>query len=298
MDHEFRPEYARSPAELMPPPRGPFQQNSPFLFGASQQWEYGSPNSLTNGFANTPPFNNVNTSSPRSSRSSESSPMAIAALLCDSKDPIYTPPQYEPKQEISTPILKPIPPPVSRTPPPLPGIPPIFKDIKFHESDESSPEDEDEEDEEIEEITRNYASTDLSLRSPKRRRLNSFSSDVYDLHASREEMRMWDFYDKVTCKILSCKNAVGENPWRDDLISRATHSEPLKHALFAMTSFHMKRYQPNEDWALWKTGLSHTNATYQTLRKAIVDGATLDENHIAAMLVLSFSEVRCLFRNN
>jgi hypothetical protein len=287
MDHEFRPEYARSPAELMPPPRGPLQHPSPSPFGNPQQWEfgpYGSPNGM-NGLSHTSPFNAFN-----SPKSNESSPkMTIQAILCNPRLPdVYTPPQYDIKPEQATPILKSLPP-VSRTPPPLPGIPSLWN-YEFHESDESCNEEE-EEDDQIEEITRNYTENYDLVRSPKRRRLNSFSSDVYDLHLPREELRMWDFYDKVTCKILSCTNAEGENPWRDDLISRAGHSAPLKHALFAMTSFHMKRYQPDEAWALSNTGLSHTNATFQALRSAMCDGSVFDENNIAAMLVLSFSQV-------
>ena len=284
MDHEFRPEYARSPAELMPPPRGPIQHPSPFV--TPFQWDSGTNGSPTgNGLSNTSPFNNI-----VSPRSNELSPMTIQSLLCNPSDPnVYTPPQYDTKAEPATPILKSLPP-VSRTPPPLPGIPSLWN-YEFHESDESCNEEEDEEDEEIEEITRNYTENYDLVRSPKRRRLNSFSSDVYDLHLPREELRMWDFYDKVTCKILSCTNATGENPWRDDLIARACYSAPLKHALFAMTSFHMKRYQPDEAWALANTGLSHTNATFQALRIAMNDGSVFDENNIAAMLVLSFSQV-------
>jgi hypothetical protein len=286
MDHEFRPEYARSPAELMPPPRGPPQHPSPSILGTPPQWDipnFGSSNGV-NGISNTSPYNNF-----ASPRSSESSPMTIQALLCNPAPDVYTPPQYDIKADPATPILKSIPP-VSRTPPPLPGIPSLWN-YEFHESDESNNEEDDQEDSQIEEITRNYTENYDLVRSPKRRRLNSFSSDVYDLQLPREELRMWDFYDKVTCKILSCTNAAGENPWRDDLIQRAGHSAPLKHALFAMTSFHMKRYQPDEAWALANTGLSHTNATFQALRSAMCDGSVFDENNIAAMLVLSFSQV-------
>lgn len=110
----------------------------------------------------------------------------------------------------------------------------------------------------------------------------------YNLH----EIRMWNFYDKFTCQIMSCKNAKGENPWRDDLIPRALHSEPLKHALFAMTSFHMKQRQSAEGARIsmcW--GLNHTNAAFRALRTRLNNGLAIDENVIAAMLVLSFSQV-------
>jgi hypothetical protein len=307
-DYEFntKTEYARSPAELMPPPRGPASHNSPFSitsFGNSPGWnEYSSPNGFTNGFNNTPPYNS-NFLSPRSEPSPK---MSITSILCDPNDPnVYTPPQYErisPRSDqvqqpvgkipetAPSPIVETVPL-VTRTPPPLSFIPVMWKDYEFHPSDESDVE---EEDDTIEELPReSFVESDALLPSPKRRRLNSYiPSDSYDLHAPYKEMEMWDFYDKVTCKILSCKNAQGENPWRDDLIQRANASDPLKYALFAMTSFHMKRYRPNEAWTRSNYGLSYTNAAFRALRQVMHDGkAFADENNIASMLVLSFSQV-------
>lgn len=306
-DYEFntKPEYARSPAELMPPPRGPATHNSLFSvtsLGNSPGWnEYGSPNAFTNGFNNTPPYNS-NFLSPRSEPSPK---MSITSILCDPNDPnVYTPPQYERISPRSDQVQQPVEtipdtappsvetvPLVTRTPPPLSFIPVMWKDYEFHPSDESDVE---EEDDTVEELSReSFIESDALVPSPKRRRLNSYiPSDSYDLHAPYRDMEMWDFYDKVTCKILSCKNAQSENPWRDDLIQRANVSDPLKHALFAMTSFHMKRYRPHEAWTRSNHGLSYTNAAFRSLRQVMTDGkAFADENNIAAMLVLSFSQV-------
>lgn len=285
MDHDGRPEYSRSPAQLMPPPRGPSQYNSPFSLnnfsspGWPSNFDLGSPNGFTNGFSTNSPLG----PSPKSDKS----PMDLESILCPIGPNIVTPiqfltsklepeailPEVGPQQEL-----------VTKTPPPLQGIQPLWKEIQWNASDESS------DDEEVEEIIRDENSE--LVRSPKRRRLNSgLSFDVYNFHDPHDEMRMWDFYDTVTCKILSCKNAQGENPWRDDLISRARDSDPLKHALFALTRFHMKRYVPGESWEMSNLGLSHTNASFQALHKVMNDGLAFDENNIAAMLVLSFSQV-------
>ena len=308
MDYEFnvKQEYSRSPAELMPPPtRGPATHNSPF---STTSWgnspsrnEHGSPNGFANGFNNTPPYNNY-FSSPRSEPSPK---MSITSILCDPNDPnVYTPPQYEHISNRTEQVTQPVettpisntvvveaPPLVTRTPPPLPFIPMLWKDFEYHPSDES---DIDEGEDDVEELAReSFVESDALMPSPKRRRLNTHvPSDAYDIHAPYREMEMWDFYDKVTCKILSCKNAQGENPWRDDLIQRSSVSDPLKHALFAMTSFHMTRYRPDEAWSRSNYGLSYTNAAFRALRQVMNDGkAFADENNIAAMLVLSFSQV-------
>lgn len=186
---------------------------------------------------------------------------------------------------------------VTRTPPPLTALPPLWKEIEFHPSDESDNEDDNDavfqDFLDIEEIPRHDPESNALIPAPKRRRLNSHvPSDSYDLHLPHLEMEMWDFYDRVTATILSCKNATGENPWRDDLIQRAMVSDPLKHALFALTSFHMKRYRPQEAWARSNTGLSYTNTAFRGLRQVLTDQkAFVDENNIAAMLVLSFSQV-------
>jgi hypothetical protein len=249
-------------------------------------------------------------------------------MLCDPTDPnVFTPPEYQAKTpHVPTPIVieafenpvisgysdattvsigpasipvqpvNPMPMPVTRTPPPLTALPPLWKEIEFHPSDESDNEEEDDaiqDLDEIEEIPRGYRECDALVPATKRRRLNSYvSSDAYELHLPYHELEMWDFYDKITCPILSCKDAPSENPWRDDLIQRAMVSDPLKHALFAMTSFHMKRYRPHEAWARSNSGLSHTNTAFRALRQVLTNGkAFADENNIAAMLVLSFSQV-------
>jgi hypothetical protein len=214
--------------------------------------------------------------------------MSISSLLCDPNDPnVISPPQPDGmpiKKETSlaaTEIL------VTRTPPPIQGIRNFFPDFEFHPSDESDNEDD------IEELPRT-SSTDLQAPSPKRRRLNyQTPSDVYTFGLHHDELYMWDFYDHVTCKILSCKNAKGENPWRDDLICRAQSQsvEALKHALFAMTSFHMKLYGVDDPDRMADRGLFHTNLAFQSLIKRMKAGVEFDENDIAAMLVLSFSEV-------
>lgn len=226
--------------------------------------------------------------------------MSITSILCDPNDPnVYTPPQYDNhavKQEaVVLPVVEP-PPLVTRTPPPLQFLHPFFADIEYHTSDES---DNEPDEEEIEEIPTISTDSDALIRTPKRRRLNSYvPSDAYDLHLPHDELRMWDFYDKVTCKILSCKNASGENPWRDDLIARATASAPLKHALFALTSFHIKRHQPQDAWAMASYGLNHTNAAFRALHQVMSTSRRFDENNMAAMLVLSFSQVGCSLDHN
>ena len=234
------------------------------------------------------------------SNSSNLSPMSINSLLCETRDPIYTPPKtdYISHGTENSFVFDPVPATIeplvlhTRTPPPLSGIAPLWQEIEYHPSDESADEDDDPE---IEEIPhRPSEDVDALIPSPKRRRLSSFvSSDAYNLHMlPHDELNMWNFYDNVTCKILSCKNAVGENPWRDELIGRAQQSDPLKHALFAMTRFHMKRYQTDDFWAMATLGLNHTNLSFRALREAMNDGkAFADENNIAAMLVLSFSQV-------
>ena len=286
---------------MSPHQRATSHHGSPFAsfqMGRSPSWnDFASPNNgHTNGytFNTTPRFND----SP-ASNGSNLSPMSINSLLCESRDPIYTPPKTEhishgtENSFVFDPAPTTIEPPVlhTRTPPPLSGIAPLWQEIEYHPSDESADEDDDPE---IEEISRRSEDTEALIPSPKRRRLNSLvSSDAYNLHMlPHDELLMWDFYDKVTCKILSCENAVGENPWRDDLISRAQQSDPLKHALFAMTRFHMKRYQTDDSWTMATHGLNHTNLSFRALREAMNDGkAFADENNIAAMLVLSFSQV-------
>ena len=275
MDHDPRPDYSRSPTQLMPPPPGPMQFNSPFAshnYGSSI-WNFDS--NSPNGFGMSSPLN-------PSPKSDPNSPMHLQNILCASAPGVLMPPQYEiEKRDSVMPNLEDTTP-VTNTPPPLPGLH-MWPDIVFNPSDESS------DDESVEEILR-PENTEL-LRSPKRRRLNSgMSFDVYNLHLPHDELRMWDFYDTVTCKILSCKNAAGENPWRDDLIVRARESDPLKHALFALTRFHMKRHLPDEAWQMANMGLSHTNSSFQALHKAMNEGLVFDENNIAAMLVLSFSQ--------
>jgi hypothetical protein len=219
--------------------------------------------------------------------------MDIPGLLCYG-DGFYVPPQYYNNDETGGSYFNSIPvtasphqltSPVTKQPPLISGLDLFaWPDIQLDPSDESS------EEEEIQIIPR-YDDTEL-IRSPKRRRLNTgISADVYNFNLPHDEMRMWDFYEKMTVKILSCKNATGENPWRDDLISRAAHSEPLKHALFAMTRFHMKRHIPGEAWQMATMGLNHTNASFQALHKAMNNGLAFEENNIAAMLVLSFSQV-------
>ena len=220
--------------------------------------------------------------------------MAIQGLLCYGDD-VFVPPQYYNNDETGGSYFNPIPvtasphqltSPVTKQPPLISGLDLFaWPDIQLDPSDESS------EEEEIQIIPR-YDDTEL-IRSPKRRRLNTgISADVYNFNLPHDEMRMWNFYERMTVKILSCKNATGENPWRDDLISRAAHSEPLKHALFAMTRFHMKRYQTDDSWTMATHGLNHTNLSFRALREAMNDGkAFADENNIAAMLVLSFSQV-------
>jgi hypothetical protein len=294
----------RSP--MMPPrPRAPSQHGSPFSSfqsGTSPKWnDY----ALSNGYTNsinlsvTPRFNNDHSPA---SNGSNPSPMSINSLLCESRDPIYTPPKTEPVIQSndnsyvfeSASFSVEAPPPHTRTPPPLSGIPVLWQEIDFHPSDESADEDDDPE---IEEIPPRQSSeeSDSVIPVPKRRRLNSssISSDAYSLHMlPHDELNMWNFYDNITCKILSCTNAVGENPWRDELIGRAQHSDPLKHALFAMTRFHMKRYQTDDSWTMATHGLNHTNLSFRALREAMNSGrAFADENNIAAMLVLSFSQV-------
>jgi len=296
-DQEFKTEYALSPSEMMPPPGPSVQFNSPFSnhpFSPSYDNIFG--NGITNGFLSgtgTSPRPNLPYSSPRSDNAS---PMSIASLLNEDHDNAFSfqfgsPPKKDTlnRSEMASTIStqpKSVPQ-VTRTPPPIPFLHPIYREYEFHDSDESENDDEND----IEEIPRPEDSLDL-IRSPKRRRLNSYvPSDTASLHLPTDELRMWDFYSKVTSTILSCKNAAGENPWRDDLVARAMESDALKHALFAMTSFHLKRHMPGEERSMANYGLSHTNSSFRALRKVMNDGLAFDENNIAAMLVLSFSQV-------
>jgi hypothetical protein len=298
-DQDFKQEYALSPSEMMPPPNSSVQFNSSFpnhLYSGSPAYDGFILNGFTNGF--------LSSNSPRpnlfaSPRSDNASPMSIASLLNEDNSPhsFFTNTQFgsPPKKETANkPDVLAIPAsprtiPLTRTPPPIPFIHPIYPEYEFHDSDESEKE---EEEEDIEDI---YSQAEDSLgliRSPKRRRLNSYiPGDAASLHLPLAESRMWNFYTKVTSTILSCKNADGENPWRDDLVQRAMESDALKHALFAMTSFHLKRHMPEEEWSMANYGLSHTNLSFQALRKVLNDGVAFDENNIAAMLVLSFSQV-------
>jgi len=297
-------------AMMPPPPRAPSQHNSPYNLknSPSSSWiDTDSPNSFLNGILNgytfpikTPPESGP---SPR---------IDVSSLLCDPNEPgVYTPSQYTPSHytsassrtdpspiessQTSKPVVQRDPDPIeliTRTPPPLSGILPLWTEIELHSSDESDNEDANEdEDGDIEEIS----SDSLILSPSKRRRLSSFvSSDSYDIPLfPHEEMRIWHFYDKITATILSCKNDA--NPWRDELIGRAMASQPLKESLFALTSFHIKRYQPldaKDKWAMSRSGLDHTNRAFQALYRVMEDRkAVLDENNIAAMLVLSFSQV-------
>lgn len=275
MDHDPRPDYGRSPTQLMPPPRGPMF-HSPFASHSSGSPVWNFDSSSPNGFSMSSPLN-------PSPKSDPNSPMHLQNILCASAPGVQMPLQYETdKRDSVMPIIEETKP-VTKTPPPVEPLPPMWHEIIFHPSDESG------DDEEVEEIPR-HEDSEL-LRSPKRRRLNSgMSFDVYNLHLPHDELRMWDFYDTVTCKILSCKNAAGENPWRDDLIVRARQSDPLKHALFALTRFHMKRHLPGEAWQMANLGLNHTNSSFQALHKVMNEGLAFDENNIAAMLVLSFSQ--------
>jgi hypothetical protein len=295
VEYEFKPESARSPAQLMPPPRGVTHHHSLFsnyTFGSSpSRNDFGSPNGFTNGAHRNSPL----TGSSRSSTSA--SPMSIASLLNDTPE-MFSSPQQDPlvaKADqvpaglvgISTTPMPPAPL-VTRTPPPLSGPDVFWQEIELHPSDESDVDEDD-----VEELPRETSDDSNALiPNPKRRRLNSHVPSDAFLHEPLEQLELWDFYDKVTCSILSCKNAQGENPWRDELIGRAKESEPLKHALFAMTSFHKKRYQPNNAWSMVKYGIGHTNVAFRALRQAMNDGkAFADESNIAAMLVLSFSQV-------
>jgi len=297
-EQDIKPECSQSPSETMPPPRGTPQFSSPFtsrFFGHSPSYDGMSPNGGTNSlFTMNSPLNAIY-SPPRSVGNS---PMDLATMLCDPTIPgVHTPPLYDAPwtrdllkiDAITTSAPPKFVPQVTRTPPPIGVIPPMYREYEFHSSDESEAEEEGD----VEELPRaSFEDSNDLIPNPKRRRLNSYvPSDTSSLHLPLDELRMWDFYDKMTCSILSCKNAVGENPWRDDLIGRAMQSDALKHALFAMTSFHMKRYSPDEEWAMANYGLNHTNSSFQALRKVMNDGLAFDENNIAAMLVLSFSQV-------
>jgi hypothetical protein len=310
--------FTRSPSDLMPPPRKR-AHNSPlpnYSF-ASPSWDnFGSPNGqsptgyspggYTNGVnTSTSPFNNhSHFLSPKSERSpgmSERSPaMSVDFLLNDDPDACNMPkpdstknespfnPEafFNPELPFNAKLISPTIPPVTRTPPPIQSIPPMWREIEYHLSDESDL------DSDIEEIIR-PTSTNTLIRGAKRRRLNDIDPDVNRVVGDYNELQMYHFYEYTTCPILSCKNASGENPWRDDLIARAATSPgavALKHALFAMTSFHMKLYgmEPERNG---DRGQFHTNLACQSLIKTMNQGMTFDENNIAALLVLSFSEV-------
>lgn len=300
IDFEFKPESARTSAQLMPPPpRGVAHHKTPianYTFGNSpSRNDFGSPNGFVNGIHRHSPLTN-------SSRSSTSaSPMSIASLLNDTPE-MFASPQHEPGAaktgQVQTELVGIIPmassypmppaPLVTRTPPPLSGPEVFWQEIELHPSDESDVDEVD-----VEELPREaFNDSNALIPSPKRRRLNSYIPSDTFLHEPLEQLELWDFYDKVTCGILSCKNAQGENPWRDELIARSKASEPLKHALFAMTSFHKMQHQPEQEWPMAKYGIGHTNAAFRALRQVMDDGkAFSDESNIAAMLVLSFSQV-------
>src|ERR1700737_3007074 len=185
--------------------------------------------------------------------------MSIQSILCDEEDPnVFTPAQYSNafKRE---PLL-------TRTPSPIKGIMPMYKEIEYHDSDKSS-DDDDDDDDDVEELSRSRPSfSDSITRSSKRRRIDAGPDpNAYSFDLPHDELQMWDFYNHVTCKILSCKNAQGENPWRDDLIIRAQESSALKHSLFAMTSFHMKLYGVDDPFKMADRGIHHTNVAIRSL---------------------------------
>jgi Fungal specific transcription factor domain len=269
-----------APSKMMPPPHYPANYHSSHentVLTGTNSTGYASSNS---------PYN----PSPQSSASSQS-PMSIASICCPDDTDVFSP-RYNyditsrKRDRIPDPPVQPMPL-VTRTPPPI-AMPIMYNDFEYHTSDESAAEN----DSDVEELPRStFQSSEELIRSPKRQKLNHPGHSDSHLHLPFNEIELWDFYNKVTCPVLSCKDARGENPWRDELITRAMDSDPLKHALFAMTSFHMKRYRPNEEWSRANAGLGHTNASFLALRKVLSSGQAFDDNNVAAMLVLSFSQV-------
>ena len=93
-----------------------------------------------------------------------------------------------------------------------------------------------------------------------------------------------DRFEVQTCGFLSINDGLSENPWRTFLLPLAKRSEPLYHAVSAMSAFHGAMSQP----ALKLTGMAHLT---QSIRKLSADMHKMTLNQtLATALALSLSE--------
>ncbi|KAJ5887521.1 hypothetical protein N7495_007562 [Penicillium taxi] len=133
----------------------------------------------------------------------------------------------------------------------------------------------DNESESIEEITRRYNSNQNSLSSSN---LNSgpwgFSSphnNAFDLSrlpgqpslAPESQEMLALRFDKLTCGILSIKDGLTENPWRNLIWPLAKDTPALQHALRALSAFHSMKENPS----LRVQGVKHMRQSITLLRR-------------------------------
>ena len=123
------------------------------------------------------------------------------------------------------------------------------------------------------------ATSDISATSSKATGMSILGAPSLDPFSP--EM---DRFEIQTCGILSIKDGLSENPWRCHLLPLARHSQPLYHAISAMSAFHGALTQP----ALKLTGMAHLT---QSIRKlsAEMHKMSLDQT-LATALALALSE--------
>ena len=123
------------------------------------------------------------------------------------------------------------------------------------------------------------ANSDISATSSKATGMSILGAPSLDPFSP--EM---DRFEVQTCGILSIKDGLSENPWRTFLLPLAKHSEPLYHAISAMSAFHGAMSQP----ALKLTGMAHLTRSIRKL-SAEMHKMSLEQT-LATALALALSE--------
>ena len=123
------------------------------------------------------------------------------------------------------------------------------------------------------------ANSDISASSSKATGMSILGAPSLDPFSP--EM---DRFEIQTCGILSIKDGLSENPWRTFLLPLARHSEPLYHAVSAMSAFHGAMSQPE----LKLTGMAHLTRSIRKL-SADMHKMSLDQT-LATALALALSE--------